>query len=98
MGSVVEGITEGLTNADCLAAEPVREMADRIVLDHVAADHAGAGRESVAHHIGDELRPALAPQVFGYHRAVGVTHELADLFGAVGDAAMDLADPAHRVV
>src|SRR5580704_13645559 len=61
MADLVKDIAERLADADRLAAEPVREMPDRVVLDHVAGDHPGAGRESVAHYVGDELRPAFAP-------------------------------------
>ena len=43
MADLVEGIAERLTDADRLAAEPVREMPDHVVLDDVAADHPGAG-------------------------------------------------------
>src|SRR4029077_2919977 len=93
----IEGVAERLPDADRLAAQPVREMTDRVILDHVAADHAGAGRKSVAHNVGDEFRPALAPQIFGHHGTVGIADQLADLLGAVGLAAMYLADAEDRV-
>src|SRR6185312_17145686 len=51
----------------------------------------GAGGEAVAHDIGDELRPALAPEIAGGLGAVGVGDEPAHRLGALGDAAMDLA-------
>src|SRR6516164_9713841 len=92
---LVKGVAERLANADRLAAQPGREMADRVVLDHVARDHAGASREPVAHHVRDELRPALPPEVFGHHRAVGIADQLANFLGAVGDAAMDFADAEY---
>ena len=75
VADLVEGVAERLADPDRLAAEPVREMPDRVVLDHVAADHAGAGRQAVAHDVGDQLRPALAPQILGDQRAVGISHQ-----------------------
>src|SRR5262249_28581942 len=95
MHDLLELVAERLTDADRLAAEPRREMADRIVADHVLADHAGARRQPVAHHIGDELRPAFAPQFLGHHRAVGITDEPAHLLRAIGDAAVDFAGAEH---
>src|SRR6516164_7373888 len=93
----IKGVAERLTDADRLAAQPGREMADRIVLDHVAGNQPGAGRQTITHDIGDELRPALAPQILGHHRAVGVTDELADFLGPVGDAAVHLANAEYGV-
>src|SRR5215472_5400981 len=93
----LELVAERLADADCFAAEPRREIADRVVADHVLADHAGAGREPVAHHVRDELRPALAPQILGYHGAVGIADQPADLAGASGYAAVHFAGAEHRV-
>src|SRR5207247_3435820 len=45
VADLVEGIAERLADSDRLAAEPVREMPDDVVLDDVAADQAGARRE-----------------------------------------------------
>src|SRR5262249_25425255 len=61
MHDFLELITERLADADRLAAEPGGEIPDRLVANHVLADHAGAGRKPIAHHIRDELRPALTP-------------------------------------
>ena len=98
VADLVEGVAKRLPDADRLAAEPGREMPDRVVLHHVLGDHAGAGREPVAHYVGDELRPALAPQILGHHRAIGVGEQRANLFGALGDAAMYLAGAEHGVL
>src|SRR5579871_1870702 len=54
-----------LANADRFAAEPGGEATDRLVLQHLAAGEPGAGGKSVAHDIGDQFRPALAPQIAG---------------------------------
>ena len=43
----------------------------------------GAGGEPVLHRVGDELRPALAPQIVGHLGAVGVGDQPADLLGAL---------------
>src|SRR5204862_4101747 len=83
MADLVKGIAERLADPDRLAAEPVREMPQRVVLDDFPADQAGAGRKPIAHHVGDQLRPALAPDILGYEGAVGVCAEAANLLGAV---------------
>src|SRR5262249_2051038 len=93
----VKGVAERLADTDGLAAEPGRKMTNRVVLDHVAGDQPGAGRQPVAHDVGNELRPAFPPRMLCYHRAVGRTDELADLFRPVGDAAMHLADAEYGV-
>src|SRR5271169_5310188 len=62
VANLVEGVAERLADADRLAAEPGREISDRVVLDHVARDQAGAGRQPIAHDVGNKFRPALAPQ------------------------------------
>ena len=93
----VEGVAERLADTDRLAAEPVREMPDRVVLDHVAGDHPGAGRKPVAHHVGDELRPALAPEVLGHHRAVGIADAARGPPWRGRYAAMHLADAEDGV-
>ena len=93
----VEGVAERLADADRLAAEPGREVPDRVVLDHVAGDHPGAGRQPVAHDVGHELRPAFAPQILGHHRAVRIADETAHFLRPVGNAAMDLADAKDGV-
>ena len=48
-------------------------------LQHVAAAQAGAGGKPVLHRVGDELRPALAPQIVGHLGAVGISDQAADL-------------------
>src|SRR5581483_9432672 len=95
---LLELIAVRLADADSLAADARREAADRLVLDHLAARQAGAGRQAVLHRVGDQLGPALAPQILGHLGAVGVGDQLADLLGPLGDAAVHLADPEHRVL
>src|SRR5581483_2760446 len=97
MQDVLELIAVRLPNPDRLAADTRREAADRLALEHLAAGQAGAGREPVLHGIGDELGPALAPQIVGDQRAVGKTDQAADFPGARGDAAMHLAGAEHGV-
>ena len=97
MADFVESVAERLANTDGLTAEPVREMPQRVVLDDFPADQAGAGRKPIAHHVGDQLRPALAPDILRHEGAVGVGEEAANLLGAVGDAAMHFADPEDGV-
>src|ERR1044071_9360512 len=98
VANLIEGVAERLADADRFTAEPVREMPERIVLDDLAADQPGARGKAVPHHIGDQLRPALAPDILGDEGAVRVGEQAADLLGAVGDAAMHLADPEDRVL
>ena len=43
------------------------------------------------HGVGDQLRPALAPQVAGHLGAVGIGDQPADLLGALRDAAVHFA-------
>src|ERR1044071_9782872 len=80
---LVEGIAERLADAARLTAEPVREMPERIVLDDLAADQPGARGKAVPHHIGDQLRPALPPNVFGHEGAIGIREQAANLLSAV---------------
>src|SRR5258707_4819995 len=63
VADLVEGVAERLADADRLAAEPGREMADRVVLDHLAADHARARRQPLGHDVGGGLSPTLRPQI-----------------------------------
>src|SRR6516164_5235674 len=93
----VKGVAKRLADADRLAAEPGREMANRVVFYHFAGDQPSAGRQPIAHDVGDELRPALAPQILGHHRAVGVADKPADFLGPVGDAAVHLANAEYSV-
>src|SRR5271155_317791 len=98
MEDLLERVAVRLADADRLAAKAGREPPQRVVVDHLAARQAGAGRHAVLHRVGDQLRPALAPQIFRHLGAVGVADQPADLLGPLGDAAMHLADPEHRVV
>src|SRR5215472_18134966 len=97
MQDVLELIAVRLPDPDRLAADPGGEAADRLVLQHLAAGKAGAGREPVLHRVGDQLGPALAPEIVGDQRAVGKTDQPADFLGALGDAAVHLAGPEHGV-
>src|SRR5580700_10365175 len=56
-----------------------------------APEKAGAGGDAVRHRVGDQLRPALAPQIVGGLGAVGVRDEAEHLLRPLGDAAMHLA-------
>src|SRR5262249_43313629 len=79
MVDLFELVAARLTDADRLAAEPRLEMADRLVLRNLRAWEAGAGRDPVRHRVGDELRPALAPEIVGDLGDVGMGDEPADL-------------------
>src|SRR4029077_15782015 len=79
------------------APEPGGEAADRLVLQHLTAGQAGAGGEPVAHDVGDEFRPALAPQIAGDLGAVGVTDQPANFFRPLRDAAVHLAGAKYGV-
>src|SRR6516225_1203061 len=94
---LLELIAERLADADRFGAKSSREATDRIVLEHFAAGKPGAGGQSVLHRVGDELGPALPPEIAGHFGAVGKRYQPAHFFGARGDAAMDLAGPKHGV-
>src|SRR5262249_48725230 len=53
MVDVLELIAERLADADGLAADPRREMPDRIACQYRAAGKARAGRDAVGHGVGD---------------------------------------------
>jgi hypothetical protein len=86
-----------LADPDRLAAEPRLEMADRLVLRDLRAGKPGASRHPIRHRIGDELRPALAPQIVGDLGAVGIGDQPAHFVRAVGDRAVDFAGAVDRV-
>ena len=95
---LLELIAVRLADADRFAAEPGREAADRLALQHLAAGQAGAGREAVAHDVGDQFRPALAPQIAGDLGAVGVADQAADFLRPWRDAAVHFADAKYGVL
>src|SRR5713101_1822336 len=78
-----------LPDADRFAPEPSGEAADRLALQHLSAGQARAGGESVAHGVGDQFRPALAPQIAGYFGAVGIADQAADFFRPSRDPAVN---------
>src|SRR5205085_1723687 len=91
MADLFELVAERLADADRLAAEACLETADPLVLRHRRARQPGASRDAVRHRVRDELRPALAPEVVGHLRAVGMRDEAVDLLRPFGDAAMHFA-------
>src|SRR5262249_30960508 len=95
--NLLELIALRLADADRFAAESGREAADRLALQHLAAGETRAGRKPVAHDVGNELRPALAPEVVSHLGAVGIADQPADFLRAVGDAAVHLPGAKHRV-
>src|SRR5262245_44588249 len=97
MHDLLQLVAVRLADADRLAAEPGREAADGAVLQHLGAGQPRAGGKPVAHDVGDELRPALPPQVGRDHGAVGSADQPAHLLDALGDAAMHLAGAEHGV-
>src|ERR1035437_8480153 len=54
-------ITMRLSDADRFAPEPSGEAADRLALQHQSAGQTRAGGEPVAHGVGYQFGPALAP-------------------------------------
>src|SRR6266446_8236625 len=88
MQNLLQLIAVRLPDADRFAPEPGREAADRLALQHLSAGQARAGREPVAHGVGDQFRPALAPQIAGYLGAVGVADQAADFFRPLRDPAV----------
>ena len=72
-------------------------MADCLVLRDLRAGKPGAGRNPVRHRIGDELRPAFAPQIVGDLGAVGIGDEPAHLICPLGDRAVDFAGAVDGV-
>src|SRR5438132_13977667 len=91
MVDLLEPVAARLADADRLAAEPRLEMADRLVLRDLGAGEPGAGRNPVRHRVGDELGPALAPEVVGDLGAVGVSDEATHLARPLGDVPVHLA-------
>src|SRR5262249_17367896 len=70
-------------------------MAQPVVEQYVAADEAGRRRNSVAHRIDHELRPAFAPEISCDFGGVSEPEHAAHLPGAVGRDAVHLADPEY---
>src|SRR5271170_7521865 len=97
MVDLFEPVAARHADADRLAAEPRLEMADRLVLRDLRAGKPGAGRDAVRHCVGDELRPAFAPQIVGDLGAVGMGDEPAHLVRPLGDRAVDFAGAVDRV-
>ena len=86
-----------LPDADRFAPEPGGEAADRLALQHLAARQTCAGGKPVAHDVGNQFRPALAPQISGYLGAVRVADQTADFLRAMGDAAVYFAGAKYGV-
>src|ERR1700682_5834628 len=61
MQDLFQLIAVRLPDADGFAPEPGGEAANRLALQHVSARQTCAGGEPIAHDIGDQFRPALAP-------------------------------------
>src|SRR5258706_7386267 len=80
MQNLLQLIAVRLPDADRFAPEPSGETADLLALPHLSAGQARAGGESVGPGVGDQLRPALAPQIAGYLGTVGVAAQAADPF------------------
>src|SRR5712675_1679856 len=97
MQNLLQLIAVRLPDADRFAPEPSGEAADRLALQHLSAGQARAGGESVAHGVGDQFRPALAPQIAGYLGAVGVADQAADFFRPLRDAAVHFAGAKYGV-
>src|SRR6478736_2635438 len=97
MQNLLQFIAVRLPDADRFAPEPGGEATDRLALQHLSAGQTGAGGESVAHRVRDELRPALAPQVASYLGAIGVADQPADLFRPLRDPTVHFAGAKHRV-
>src|SRR5438552_4419989 len=53
--------------------------------------------ETLRHRIGDQLRPAFAPEIVGDLGAVGIGDEPAHLVRPLGDVAVNLAGAINRV-
>ena len=66
-------------------------------MQNLSARQAGAGGEPVAHHVGDQFRPALAPEIVRHLGAVGVADQAADFFRPRRDAAVHLAGAEYGV-
>src|SRR5882724_13159195 len=88
MQNLLQLIAERLPDADRFAAQASGEAADRLALQHLAARQARAGGEPVAHDVGDQFRPALAPEIAGDLGAVGVADEAANVFRPLRDTAV----------
>src|SRR6266478_9266925 len=97
MQNLLQLIAVRLPDADRFTPEPGGEAADRLALQHLSAGQAGAGGESVAHGVGDQFRPALAPQIAGYLGAVGVADQAADFLGPLRDTAVHFAGAKYGV-
>src|SRR6516162_3754056 len=72
-------------------------MPDRLVLRHMRAAEPGRGGDAVRHRVGDELRPALSPQIVRDLGAVRVRDEPAHLARSLCDRAVDFAGAIDRM-
>src|SRR5262249_49495341 len=63
MKDLLELIALRLSDTDRLTAKAGGETADRLVLQHLSARQPRAGRQPIAHDVGDELRPAFTPEI-----------------------------------
>src|SRR5258706_1933171 len=97
MQNLLQLIAVRLPDADRFAPEPSGEAADRLALQHLSAGEARAGGESIAHRVGDQFRPALAPQIAGYFSAVGVADQAADFFRPLCDPAVHFPGTQYGV-
>src|SRR5258706_13924608 len=97
MQNLLQLIAVRLPDADRFAPEPSGEAADRLALQHLSAGEARAGGESIAHRVGDQFRPALAPQIAGYFSAVGVADQAADFFRPLCDPAVHFPGTKYGV-
>src|SRR5712672_2197877 len=97
MQDLLQLIAVRLPDADRFAAEPSGEAADRLALQHLSAGQARAGGESIAHDVGDQFRPAFAPQIAGYLGAVGVADQATDFFRPLCDPAVHFAGAKYGV-
>ena len=91
------GYSDSAKVTDNLWGERWSKLVANVMGNGLSACTGLPGGEAVAHDVGDELRPALAPQVVRDLGAVGGADEPADLLGAWRDAAVHLTGAEHRV-
>ena len=97
MQNLLQKIAERLPDPNRFAPEPSGEAADRLAFQHLSAGQARAGGEPVAHDVGDQFRPALAPQIAGYLGAVSVADQATDFLCPMRDAAVHFANAKYSV-
>ena len=80
--NLLQIIAKRLANPDRLRPQTRRKAANGIIRHHVARGQPRAGGKPIAHDIGNQLGPALAPKIAGGQSAIRQPNQLRDMFRA----------------